>query len=100
MSSKKRGSPSDIPPLVDIHCHLLGGLDDGPRDEDEALAMCQIAFEEGTRYASATAHQSDVWPEVTPDRIRQATSKLTDRLREANIDLKVYPCARSWPLRI
>lgn len=55
--------------------------------------MCQIAYDEGTRYASATAHQSEVWPDVTPDRIRQATAQLTERLKQARIGLTVYPCA-------
>jgi len=34
-------------PLVDIHCHLLAGLDDGPRTDEEALAMCQLAYPGG-----------------------------------------------------
>jgi len=55
--------------------------------------MCQIAYAEGTRLISATAHQNDHWPDVTPDRILTATRELATSLREANISLAVFPCA-------
>src|SRR5262249_5721229 len=80
-------------PLVDIHCHLLAGLDDGPRTEEDALAMCRIAYEDGTRLAAAMAHQNEHWPAVTPERIRVAAGHLTQGLREAGVPLTVFPCA-------
>jgi protein-tyrosine phosphatase len=80
-------------PLVDMHCHLLAGLDDGPRTREEAVAMCRMAYEEGTRVVCATAHQNEHFPDVTPDRIRTATRQLTQDLMEAGIDLTVAPCA-------
>jgi protein-tyrosine phosphatase len=80
-------------PLVDMHCHLLAGLDDGPRSEDEAVAMCRMAYDEGVRMVAATAHQNEAWNQVTPDRIRQATQRLAQMLRTAGIPLLVFPCA-------
>ncbi len=80
-------------PMVDLHCHLLAGMDDGPRDDGDALAMCRLAYAEGIRMAAATAHQNESWPLVTPDRIRQATDRLSDMLREADIPLTVHPSA-------
>lgn len=81
------------PPLVDLHCHLLAGLDDGPRTEEQSLAMCQIAYEEGTRMVAAVAHQNDRYPDTTPQRIRAATQRLAQRLHEARVPLSVFPCA-------
>jgi protein-tyrosine phosphatase len=80
-------------PLVDMHCHLLAGLDDGPRSEADALAMCRMACAEGVRMAAATAHQNEEWDSVTPDRIRQATERLAQRLQETGSPLLVFPCA-------
>jgi protein-tyrosine phosphatase len=80
-------------PLVDVHCHLLAGLDDGPPTEEEALAMSRLAYEEGTRLVAATAHQNDDWPGVTPDRIREAARRLARRLGEEGIPLTTFPCA-------
>jgi protein-tyrosine phosphatase len=80
-------------PLVDLHCHLLAGVDDGPPTEDMALSMCRIAFEDGTRMIAATAHQNGRYKKVTPERIRTSTEKLAQNLRQAEIGLSVYPCA-------
>jgi protein-tyrosine phosphatase len=80
-------------PLCDMHCHLLAGMDDGPRTDQDAVAMCRIAFEDGTRFAAAGAHQNDQWKAVTPDGIRAAAKRLAGQLREANIQLTVFPCA-------
>src|SRR6266446_2943592 len=79
--------------LVDIHCHLLAGLDDGPRTEEDALAMCRLAYGDGTRFAAAGAHQNERWKAVTPARIRQAAQRLAQRLRDEGIPLTVFPCA-------
>lgn len=80
-------------PLIDLHCHLLAGLDDGPATEEEALAMCRLAYEQGTRMVAATAHQNDEYPDVTPVRIRVAWERLVHSLRDAGIPLTVFPNA-------
>jgi protein-tyrosine phosphatase len=80
-------------PLVDMHVHLLAGLDDGPRTWDDAVAMCRLAFDEGTRMAAATAHQNDRWCDVTPATIGEAVQRLAQLLQEARIPLTVYPNA-------
>jgi protein-tyrosine phosphatase len=80
-------------PLIDMHCHLLAGLDDGPATDEDALAMCRLAYDEGTRMAAATAHQNEDYPEVTPQRIRSAWERLVQQLRDAGIPLAVFPCA-------
>jgi protein-tyrosine phosphatase len=81
-----------VVPLVDVHCHLLAGLDDGPRTEADALEMCRVAHAEGVRVACATCHQSERWRR-TPDEIRAATRRLAARLAEEGLDLTVLPSA-------
>ncbi len=80
-------------PLVDIHCHLLAGLDDGPRTDEDALAMCRMAYADGTRIIAAGAHQNDDYGENTPERIRLAAQRLAQQLREENLPLATFPCA-------
>ncbi|QDU61173.1 Tyrosine-protein phosphatase YwqE [Planctomycetes bacterium Pan216] len=79
--------------LVDMHCHLYAGLDDGPANDEEALAMCRIAWEEGTRHVAAVAHQNEQWEDVTPERIREAAGRLTKQLADEGIDLEIFPSA-------
>ncbi|MFN3336676.1 MAG: tyrosine-protein phosphatase [Thermomicrobium sp.] len=45
-----------LPVQVDIHCHVLPGLDDGARDLDQALAMLRVAVQDGTSILVATPH--------------------------------------------
>src|SRR5262245_60325287 len=82
-----------MPPLADIHCHLLAGLDDGPRTWDDAVEMCRIAAADGIRRAAATAHQNERWSAVTPDAIRAAARELNERLRSERVALEVFPSA-------
>lgn len=78
-------------PFVDLHVHLHAGLDDGPATLDGALEMCRLAAAEGTQMAAAVAHQCDLFPGVTPDRIRASLASLRHRLHQHEIDLDVYP---------
>jgi protein-tyrosine phosphatase len=82
-----------VVPFVDIHCHVLAGLDDGPATLEEAVAMCGLAWEHGTRTIVATAHVSESWPEVTPARIREACQLLSRELKQLGLPISVYPGA-------
>lgn len=82
-----------MPPLVDIHVHLLAGMDDGPKTADDALSMCKMMVEQGIRYAAAGAHQNNVYPDNSPEKIRAATDKLAEQLKFNEVSLEVRPCA-------
>lgn len=43
--------------MIDLHVHVLPGLDDGPGDLAEAVEMCQIAAADGIATLVATPHQ-------------------------------------------
>src|SRR5436305_12670162 len=80
-------------PSADTHVHLLAGLDDGPRDADEARAMARMLVAEGCRFATALAHQNPHFPDNAPDRLRAATAELAPDLAAQKIPLTVYPSA-------
>jgi protein-tyrosine phosphatase len=42
--------------LIDLHCHILPGIDDGARDLDDALAMARQAEADGVEVVCATPH--------------------------------------------
>jgi len=42
--------------MIDLHCHLLPGIDDGPATIDEALAMARLAVVNGITWAVLTPH--------------------------------------------
>lgn len=42
--------------MIDIHCHILSGMDDGAKDLQESVAMAKIAYRDGVRHIIATPH--------------------------------------------
>ena len=42
--------------MIDIHTHILPGLDDGARDMDDSLEMAAIAAQSGVLALAATSH--------------------------------------------
>jgi protein-tyrosine phosphatase len=42
--------------MIDLHCHLLPGIDDGPETLDEALGMARLAVQDGISEAFVTPH--------------------------------------------
>src|SRR5438094_360986 len=45
--------------MVDLHCHILPGLDDGPDTMEESLEMVETAIADGITHVVATPHSSD-----------------------------------------
>src|SRR5947208_14971698 len=45
--------------MVDLHCHILPGLDDGPDRIEESLEMAETAIADGITHVVATPHSSD-----------------------------------------
>lgn len=42
--------------MIDLHCHMLPGVDDGAATEDEALLMAQVAVDSGVTDVALTPH--------------------------------------------
>jgi protein-tyrosine phosphatase len=45
--------------MVDLHCHILPGLDDGPDKIEESLEMAEAAIADGITQVVATPHSND-----------------------------------------
>ena len=76
-------------PLVDIHCHLLPAIDDGAANLEEAVAMAQMAVEDGIGTVIATPHQLGNFPENQGGDIRQRVSVLQEQLDRRQIPLQI-----------
>jgi len=70
---------------TDLHFHLLPGVDDGPRDVEDALELARMAVADGTGRIVATPHVRSIAVAQLPERVEQ----LLARLREAGIGLDV-----------
>jgi protein-tyrosine phosphatase len=61
--------------VIDLHSHVLPGLDDGARDLDEAVEICTAAAADGVEVLAATPHVRSDYP-TTPEQIEAALDEL------------------------
>jgi len=79
---------------VDVHCHCLPAIDDGPATMSEALALCQALVDDGMATVVATPHQLGRFGDSNcAGEIREKVARLTERLRQQAIELTVLPGA-------
>jgi protein-tyrosine phosphatase len=77
--------------FVDIHCHLLPGLDDGASNVEEALTMAEMAVADGIKTIVVTPHQLGNHSQNTGEAIRTATARFQQILDGKRIPLRVLP---------
>lgn len=79
--------------MIDVHCHLLPGLDDGPGDDLESIAMARVAAANGIEQTIATPHvrEDHLAGDAAP--IRRAVGRLQALLDAEEIPLVVRPGA-------
>jgi protein-tyrosine phosphatase len=75
--------------VIDLHCHILPGIDDGPRTLDDSLALARAAVASGTRVIVATPHVSWEWPGVDADVVASGVATVNDALRAEGLPLEV-----------
>ena len=80
-------------PFVDIHCHLLPGIDDGAKSWDDTLAMARMAEADGIRTVVATPHQLGGFAHNRGETIRELADQAQQFLDQLGVALQVLPGA-------
>lgn len=75
--------------MLDLHCHMLPGIDDGATDLDMALEMARMAKADGIRTVACTPHIYPGMYENTATGIRQAIAAFQRELDEHGIGLRL-----------
>lgn len=78
--------------MIDLHSHVLHGLDDGAQTLDDAVAIARAMAGDGVRVAVATPHVREDYP-TTPVSMTRALEEVRVAVREAGVDLKILPGA-------
>ena len=71
--------------FVDLHCHLLPGVDDGPETLDQSVAYARAAAAAGTSTIVATSHVELLDVRELPDRVQE----VRDALEAEGIELRI-----------
>ncbi|HMO26581.1 MAG TPA: hypothetical protein PKB10_09955, partial [Tepidisphaeraceae bacterium] len=76
---------------IEIHAHLLPGVDDGSRTVDESIAIARRLVERGYTHLFCTPHIWPSLPENRPGTIRQGVVNLQAQLDAAGVPLRLFP---------
>jgi protein-tyrosine phosphatase len=79
--------------MIDIHNHILPGLDDGARNWEQSLAMARIAVADGIKEIVCTPHWAPGIYANTRGPILDAVDEFREKLSENNIPLEAHPGA-------
>jgi len=76
--------------MIDLHCHILPGIDDGARTLDDALEMARLAARDGIEAVVATPHlfRGDA-AEEDWEAIERASEELRQALRQNQIPIEI-----------
>ena len=75
--------------MIDIHCHLLPGIDDGAKTLEQSLMMARASVNNGIRHAIVTPHIQPGRYDNTRSLIEDSFERFRQALHSARIPLKV-----------
>ena len=75
--------------MIDLHCHILPGLDDGSSSAEESLAMARLALQDGIRTIVATPHALDGVYNVSFKAIAEGVASFQELLITKGLELQV-----------
>ncbi|HEX4188347.1 MAG TPA: CpsB/CapC family capsule biosynthesis tyrosine phosphatase [Solirubrobacteraceae bacterium] len=78
--------------MIDLHCHVLPGIDDGPGSIEDSMAMARAAARGGTRVMVATSHVSLHYRNDAAT-IERLAAELNARLRAEGVPVEIRPGA-------
>jgi protein-tyrosine phosphatase len=83
--------------MIDLHAHLLPGLDDGAKTLEESVQMCWISYKDGVRTIVGTPHTLNGLylndRETILAKVKELNEALNSELRTPNLELRILPGA-------
>ncbi|MBB6447592.1 tyrosine-protein phosphatase [Bacillus benzoevorans] len=76
--------------MIDIHCHILPGIDDGAKSIEDSIQMAEEAVRQGIRTIIATPHYNSQYANEKPA-IIAAAAELNETLAKEQIPLTILP---------
>lgn len=79
--------------MIDLHNHMLPGIDDGARDWEQSLEMAWLAVEDGIEGVVCTPHWGFSYYDNTRSDVLRIFQVFREKLEDRRIPLKIYPGA-------
>ena len=81
---------SKLEPTIDIHCHIMPGVDDGSPDMATSLEMLRIADKNGITHLILTPHHKPMHHNVSPEHNVAYRKRLQEAAADAGIKAKLF----------
>ncbi len=82
--------------MLDLHCHILPGVDDGAVDPADSLVMARAALDQGCRAVCATSHLWEGLFDTSPELNATEHRHLVALLKREGLDLEVFHAAENF----
>jgi protein-tyrosine phosphatase len=79
--------------MIDLHCHILAGIDDGAKSLDEALALITLAEQQGVSRMVATPHIHLGIYDNNLQSINTAFEILSNEVNKSDLTVELYAAA-------
>ncbi len=89
-SCRRRRPERHAAAVIDLHLHILPGVDDGSRTLAESVELARASVADGVRVAAATPHVRDDYP-TTADEMERLVREVRSALASAQVPLDVRP---------
>ncbi|SEI77101.1 protein-tyrosine phosphatase [Alkalibacterium gilvum] len=77
--------------MIDLHCHILPGIDDGAKTMADSIAMAELAISEGITHILATPHHMNRSWINDKQKVLSLVDELQEELDRRQIDLTIFP---------
>lgn len=77
--------------MIDLHCHILYGVDDGPKTIEESIELAKAAIDQGIHTIVATPHHQNGKYNNEKQDIIQKVNELNTILKEQDISITILP---------
>ncbi|PRX35687.1 protein-tyrosine phosphatase [Orenia metallireducens] len=82
--------------MIDIHTHILPGVDDGAKELNESLEIAREAERQGVTTIVATPHYMEEGYGISPSETKQQVAELQAEIERAGIDVRVLSGAEVY----
>lgn len=82
--------------MIDVHCHILPGIDDGATSVEESMQMIKEAYEAGFTDIISTSHYVEESYHTSKGRRQELIDMLNSKIEQEGMDIKIYNGAEAY----